>query len=793
MMRPARHHLTTCAAILLAAFVYSADAAAASMLSSGRLRTSGLREGALRRGSMSPGGTTAASPVFDTGDPASPTYGVPTSCPIAGQTLLALYVGDDVTSGGTGTMTGTGSIAVTLTGLNDATPVLSGEKPVPATTGWNPNGNRYQSASAPGLDFGTQDLTVLMMARQASSANAIAISNTAANRNGFELMTQTNGHWRCYIDDGVNDANDFVAAGIDEGSWNVGGCIIDRDGYAEAWAAGAGSGSPVNIASGAANDLNNSSDPFTVGAQVLSSSPYTDDIAWIQICGCTDCLTVGAGGNAHEADLDALYIDVAGHTLEAGEPIHAFSRAQTAWGRVCDPDTDSVVFHPYGNNWPRAEISCGGPELGDPFQGDHSSATLYRSFMQEAWRANAFTAPTDATNIAWTKTNLTAVANSSCGNTSFAYDTACTELRASSTASTQKSLSDGGANIDGEDSSWFGLKAGAVDYAQVHVDAGHWMTVDLTTCDVSNSGADNDFEFAMSTRNGWCYVGMSGDVAHATVSVYPCNTNAASAGCTYAAADTTSAQIYFEYGGSFDTPGALAGYRSPNPLSANGSDILVLGANVPEGPQTFVLDATFSRVDSYVESSTSGAAADSWELSRNGTDVRCRGTRSGVERFDVDTNTVLTKNARHILRGTWAADDVACYVDGSLEGTDTNTGGTAAPAANEVFFGKSGSSGDRPHALVWRVKIYEGAYAPGESGTGVDAVSLAADAPTMTAAPRGPPPPIEHVVVWCLAAWWAVGMGRRALLCLARLRGSVPERAGRRDIDGTVDFDGGTP
>lgn len=76
-----------------------------------------------------------------------------------------------------------------------------------------------------------------------------------------------------------------------------------------------------------------------------------------------------------------------------------------------------------------------------------------------------------------------------------------------------------------------------------------------------------------------------------------------------------------------------------------------------------------------------------------------------------DTNTVIPDGARHFLRSVGDADDVTCYVDGVPAGTDTDTSGIAAPAAD---------GGDRPHASVWDVIVYEGAYALGAAGTGGD-------------------------------------------------------------------------
>jgi hypothetical protein len=173
-----------------------------------------------------------AIPAARYGDPAAPTFGIPTTAPISGMTLLAQYVGDDVTSGGTGTWTGTGSSAADLTGQGDATPTLAGLRTIPATDYVDVNGNRYQTASAPGVSLGTQDLLVLAYLQLSSSGNTIPISNRAGFNSGFELMVQSNGNVRCYVDTtSLGVVNDFVSTDTDPGAWTLAGCIIDRDGF----------------------------------------------------------------------------------------------------------------------------------------------------------------------------------------------------------------------------------------------------------------------------------------------------------------------------------------------------------------------------------------------------------------------------------------------------------------------------------------------------------------------------------------------------------------------------------
>jgi hypothetical protein len=280
------------------------------------------------------------------------------------------------------------------------------------------------------------------------------------------------------------------------------------------------------------------------------------------------------------------------------------------------------------------------------------------------------------------------------------------------------SVSQGGANNGTDDTSWFAIKAGAVDFAQLHVDATTWATFDLTDCTVGNTGAGATYTYAQATRNGWCYLGIGGNVAHATVTVYPCDVDSNAAGCTYAAADTTSAQIEIDYAGSIASGANEIGYHSPVYGASRPSDEVTWSPTLTAGPQTFVVDLTTDRDDSVL--SLYNDANNYHHLSRTGTDARCRARNTGGVLFDIDTNTTFSDNQRHIIRSVFAADAAECFVDGVSGGTDTDTGGNAALAYTTLVAGENGDPTSRVSGNIWDWWIYDGAYAPGEAGTGSD-------------------------------------------------------------------------
>jgi hypothetical protein len=661
------------------------------------------------------GGAAAASPAARYGSPAAPTYGIPTGAPFSVMTLLAQYVGDDVTSGGTGTWTGTGSSAADLTGQGDATPTLTGLRTIPATDYVDVNGNRYQTASAPGISLGTQDLLVLAYLQLSSSGNTIPISNRAGFNSGFELMVQDNGNVRCYVDTvSLGVVNDFVSTDTDPGAWTLAGCIIDRDGYMGAWAPGGASTSPVNIAAGSAERLDNDTDPFTIGASADGGDSYVDSIAWVQVWGCDGCLSLSSGGTDYDDELQAMASDVTGVTAGT-DTATTTVRGGSAYMRVCDRETDSVVYELMGANMPRVELACTGRDWTD-----YTGTTLYRGLHVERNATNSVTAPTDPTNAAWTKTNVTAVTDSSCGGTLFAGDTSCTEIRASSTSSTVKTVSFSGANNGTDDTTWMALKQGARRFVKVAVDATTWANYELNGCSVGNTGAGATYTYAQMTRNGWCYVGIGGNVAHATVTLYVCTSNEDAATCSAnTASDTTSAQIEIDYAGSIASTANEIGYHSPVYGASRPSDEVTWSPTLTAGPQTFIVDLTTDRDDSVL--SLYNDANNYHHLSRTGTDARCRARNTGGVLFDIDTNTTFSDNQRHIIRSVFAADAAECFVDGVSGGTDTDTGGNAALAYTTLIAGENGDPTSRVSGNIWDWWVYDGAYAPGEAGTGSDA------------------------------------------------------------------------
>lgn len=656
--------------------------------------------------------STGAVPVFDTGDPETATWGVPTDAPVAGMTLLFQAVGSDVTSGGTGTWATTGSLATTLTGTGDATPTLGGASLVPDTDYFDPEGNLYQAGSAPGVALGTMDLVTVALTRVPASGTAIYLSNHdgGAARAGVEAFSQANGSFSCSVaSDSLSDTTDIAASGLDAETHALHVCVIDRSAYMESYVNATGSGSPADISAGAGENLHNGTDAFTLAGRATGGVGQQTGLSFVQVWGCDGCLTTTSGGGDYDTEMAELYAKVNGSHLGTGGTPTTATRASHAYLRVCDP-TDNVVRYEYvGDNWPRREVSCG-YTWDDPT----NSETTIGSFFQESAVTNIADFGNLLDNAAWTTINASVDAD-------------------------QQDDPAGGATLDDIDGSGTGehgvsqaqtLTVAAYTFSSVfkpgnqtfaYMDVSSLTDVsayfDSSDCQPDTTGANVTAAYGFDLGD-LCYVHLiyTGTATSHTHRLL-CAEADADKDYAGAAGDCAFGWVGIAQNDSVHSP-VLTGdatdvARSADALRYNLPSTLGLPLTLladirvgPPGTGTFVMlheDAT--------------PPGDRVNIIRSSNNVvhqyRFGGSLNGPNAIAVA--------GRHILRAHHDGSSVYLAVDG-VEETPTALSATPPYALNYLCVGHDCRTGatDQSGAPIYRLRVYPASIATGEQGTGDD-------------------------------------------------------------------------
>lgn len=665
---------------------------------------------------LNPGG---AIPVFDTGDPETTTWGVPTTPPIAGMTLLFQALGSNVASGGTGTWTTSGSLATTLTGTNDATPVLPGASLVPDTDYFDPAGNRYAAASAPGVALGTYDLVTVAMVRVSNDSTDIYLSNHngtgGSARYGFEAFSQSSGAFSCSAATAsLADITDTNTSGLDEGTHALHVCILDRTSYMESYVNGTGTGSPVDISAGDGENLHNSTDPLTLAGRAsgaASSIEQEEGLSFVQIWGCDGCLTTTSGGGDYDAEMDELYARVNGSYLDVGSAPSTGTRASQAYLRVCDPVDNAIRYEYVGDDWPRRELSCG-YTWDDPT----SSETTVASFLQEPALTNLVDFGNLLDNAAWTKINSATVdanqQNDPAGEATLddIDGVAASGEHGVSQAQTLTAASYVLSAVYKPGNQTFAY----MDVSSIANVSAYWDSSDCQPDTVGSAATAYGYDLGDLCYLYLVYTGTAASHTHRLL-------------CAEADGDKDYAGAAGDC--SYGWVGIAAAPKPHSPVLttsatnvARSTDVGITYALTGPTTGTAIVDARAPPNTRRLLDISNGTTAERVNLVSSSAErlvALVRGTGGSAANGDI-TSTAgnWVYGTRYITRLTWAPDDLEMYIDGTTEGTDASVGDPTG--MDELTIGSATFANQPANDSIYRVRVYDSVIAPGAQGTGDD-------------------------------------------------------------------------
>jgi len=705
-------------ALLLTLALATPAVASVPVLNHSSLSLSPLDQSMLNRSALN-GWSDGATPVFDSGDPTTVTWGLPSQGMVDGMTLLAQYVGSDVTASGTETWTGTGTLAVTLTSLGDGTTAAGRSSVVPDVASVVTPNDRFQAASAPGVAYGTQDLVIEALVRaSADTGGEMIVSNTSMTRNGAELFTRNIGDGRSYCQVKTTTGTTSVYStgnGTTENAWQLIVCMYDRDGYMALTSSAIGD---FNI--GAAHvampddseDLHNSTDPFTIGGRSSTDIiNYSTDIAWVRVWGCNGCLAVDDTPSEYNDDFATLLARVSGHHLDTGGAPSTATRSSHAWLRVCDPDTDTITYHQVGANWPRREVDCGYSNFTDPT----ASATTVASFLQEASSTSTIDYNTDLTNAAFNKAASTIVDDNSVGPLGLGCDGIIPDA-----TSNNHGVSFTGPNFNNANSMHFVVKNTDATYPTMRIDraTAYQVEWDLTDGSVERQ-QDNAVAYPCADLGDdywYCHFDDDTSTGSGNTFILACE---AFDDCLFTGdASTVALEVCIAWG-SYST-----GVSSPV-VTVDATDVTRSADSLSHAladltsDQTLIVDfATPGTIGTvYGALLWDGSTSNRHLFWLNTVGVRHFSFSGGVTQVNQTNGTDVDDGARHIFRGTLSVGASVAYVDGSSTLTDT-------PAANPIaldtiYLGQS-NTGLHLGGPLYRFRVFDQAIAPGEQGTGDD-------------------------------------------------------------------------
>jgi hypothetical protein len=654
-------------------------------------------------------GDGAASPVFDTGDPATATWGptdlatLSTSITHNGQTVEAdaLYLAQNADSS-TWTATVGGGLSIAEDG---ASPTLDASAPFSDVTRAVDfsDGDYYEADDSAEADNDDDDMIVEVVFKHVLDGASYGVaSKKLTNTEGWDIWYDNSVN-RLYFEfeDSFNNRSVALFAAPAEG-WVHFLVFFDEDGTKYIYINGLQADSDTNDVGSIST-----TEPLQVGARRGGSLNMRGPIAEVGIW-VADGAWLSGTSSEYAAIAAERFARISGTYLDTGGTPSTATRASSAWLRVCDPDTDTITYHLVGENWPRREVDCGYSNFSDPT----ASETTVASFIQEASVTNIVGFGTALDNPAWTKINSATVdANQQDdpagnptlddidgvtgsgehgvsqaqtltaasyvlsavfkpGNQTFAY----ADVSSIANVSAYWDSSDCQPDTVGSAATAYGYDLG--DLCYIHLV--YTGTAASHTHRLLCAEADNDKDYA----------GAAGDCAYGWVGV-------AQAGAPHSPILTTS-----------------------NANVTRSADALVYSPGLSAGPQTIVAD--FSTLVADYSLTVYENSSNRHALLNSGVNGNAIGLNGGTLHFNLNTGVAVFDGDRHIMRSRWAADDVSVYVDGSEEGTDSSTSGDTAPAASYVAIGQDQAGGNILSGSIYRARVYDQAIAPGEQGTGDD-------------------------------------------------------------------------
>jgi hypothetical protein len=435
------------------------------------------------------------------------------------------------------------------------------------------------------------------------------------------------------------------------------------------------------------------------------------------ICDTSDeCDTTAA---EHFARLSGSYLDTGGAPSTS-------TRASTAYLRKCDPDTDTITYHLVGENWPRREVDCGYSNFSDPT----ASETTVASFLQEAATTSSVDYGHTFTDVAWTKTRATVDDDTETGPLGLGCDGIVASVdNDSHHVSISVDSGSAGTSVN------LIAKAGDQDWFAVRRSSNYYALFDLSSC---TPGSFHDNVTGSDCRdlgNGFCHCMFTDDTSTGggTTSFYPATGD-----------DVNGDRSELDFVGDASTVNTIlcavwndiaseAGFTSP---------ILTTSAtNVTRSADTlqYTLDSTLLRpltlvADVYFNDELAPLNAHFVTLhedfSAGGDRVNLAySSTNAIAQYRYGTSQSIGSwagpaDGRHILRQTMPLNNgetAAFYGDGTSRASGATTY-TNHDGINYVCVAQDCAGSVIDHAVlpVYRVKTYAGLIAPGEQGTGDD-------------------------------------------------------------------------
>lgn len=647
-----------------------------------------------------------ATPVFDTGDPETVTWGLLSSPPVAGLTLVGEWTTNSATQ--TTLYANTGP---DLTAINGSQAVLTVQSPVVEPDGAF-NNESYGVATPHAADLGTSDFWLQILARRttANTGYMFDTNDVAAGTDGFYIQHLSSAY-RCSLRANLTLYQATVTGTPALDAWDVWFCIADRDGYMVA-SGGATSDGAVDVSAGDGYTLNGTG--MALGGRRGGANLFLGDIVHAQLYTCSGCLTVtGAGSYATEREAVRLEV-LAGYKVPTGGLPSTATRASDAYLRKTDPTTDNTTYHKVVSNIPRREIAVG-YQWDDPT----ASATTTAGFLQEAAATNIVNFGDALDNAAWTKINSATVdadqQNDPAGNATL-DDIDGVSGSGEHGVSQAQTLTAASWVLSGA------FRPGNQSFAYADVSSianvsAYWDSSDCQPDTVGSAATAYGYKVRDSDDLCYVYLVFTGTAASHTHRLL----------CAEADGDKDYAGAAGDCAWGWVGLVAADGPHSPVITTSatdvtRSADALLWAGSVAAGPQTIIWDGTipFAVSNGYLASVT-GDADNRHVILETTSYGRGFGENAASNVLDTSGSTTsIVDNAHTIVRSRWAADDGELYVDGSSEATDTNTSGLDPPAADEVTVGQTRTGTGHSGASTWRLRVFEGSIAPGEQGTGDD-------------------------------------------------------------------------
>lgn len=652
--------------------------------------------------------TAGAVPVFDTGDPETATWGsltVAQSLTLNGTTVAAelWHVGNDAT---TSAWNGTGCNLAAIGGSSFNVDQTNPFEDVDGSlaVGFNTaGGDYYECATAGPGDSDSEDFAVeaVFYHKDFGSDYGIAYKKAGAVE-GWALWWDTS---IAYLTFEVEDAAsnrirvDYTA-GLAEG-WHHVLATFEQGGLGRLYLDG------VSVSTANASSLGTVSTTQALGLGHRNGDVMDERILAFGFynAGTSDWLDGDVS-----TDAATRFAEWVGAKLDTGGAPSTMTRASTAYLRTCDPDDNAITYHIVGDNWPRREVSCG-YTWDDPT----SSETTVASFLQEASATNIADFGNGLDDASWTKINSSTVTadqqNDPAGNATL-DDIDGVSGSGEHGVSQAQTLTAASYVLSAA------FKPGNQTFAYMDVSSianvsAYWDSSDCQPDTVGSAATAYGFDLGDLCYLYLVYTGTAASHTHRLL-------------CAEADGDKDYAGASGDC--SYGWVGLVAASAPHSPvLTTSATDVtrsadaLDYTVSFSSGPVTNVVD--LSGPGSTAHFGSMYADADNrFNLFGTGTgDAKARffGENATTNAVDITSTSDAFDETRHIVRMRWAADDAELYIDGSTEGTDTDTSGLDAPAISTLqVTGSVGAA--RADATVYRRTVYEASIAPGEQGTGDD-------------------------------------------------------------------------